>query len=250
MTHHMMSYKKIQDFPDLDPTGWLLSEKLDGYRGYWDGKRFVTRKGLSYTPPSWFTAGLPDVSLDGELWAGRGNIDQCGVVRRDDWGADGRKILLVIFDAPDVKGTYEERHKAMREIVRRAKCPWLHAHTNQRVKSRKHVERELARVEKLGGEGLVIHKPDSLYVLGKTASVLKVKSMKDDEATITEHYQGPKGKPGVYADWQGTRIKVANGFNMNGDNRPPVGTVITFGYFEQTTKGMPRFPVFMRVRAG
>src|SRR5437660_2866176 len=28
-----------------DPSGWWLSEKLDGVRAYWDGKRFVSRLG-------------------------------------------------------------------------------------------------------------------------------------------------------------------------------------------------------------
>lgn len=244
----MMSYKKIQDFPDLDPTGWLVSEKLDGYRGYWDGKHFVTRSGKSYTPPKWYTDALPNVALDGELWAGRGNFDTCGIVRRDNWGESAKKILLVVFDAQEVKGTYKERHQAMQEIVSRAECPWLHAHTNKRVKSRKWLNAELARIEKRGGEGLVIHNPESLYVHSKVSNVLKVKSMKDDEAIVVEHYQGPKGKPGVYCDWNGTRIKVANGFNLDGGNRPPVGTQITFGYFEETSSGMPRFPVFIRTR--
>src|SRR5262249_37916216 len=27
-----------------DPAGWLLSEKLDGVRAYWDGKQFLSRQ--------------------------------------------------------------------------------------------------------------------------------------------------------------------------------------------------------------
>src|SRR5688572_9578943 len=29
----------------LDPAGWLMSEKLDGVRAYWDGKQFISRQG-------------------------------------------------------------------------------------------------------------------------------------------------------------------------------------------------------------
>ena len=189
MPHHMMSYKKLQDFPDLDPTGWLCSEKLDGYRGFWDGKKFVTRSGGTYTPPKWYTSVLPNTPLDGELWAGRGNFDTCGIVRRDDWGRDAEKIIFVVWDAPKVRAPYDERHEVMQEIVAKAKCPWLHAHTNKRVKSQAWLDTELARVEKRGGEGLVIHSPDAGYLVGRSAEVLKVKSMKDDEAVVTEHYQ-------------------------------------------------------------
>ena len=43
----------------LDPSGWLLSEKLDGVRCYFDGKQFLSRQGNRYFAPDWFTAGLP-----------------------------------------------------------------------------------------------------------------------------------------------------------------------------------------------
>ena len=35
-------------------TGWVMSEKLDGVRGYWDGRQLLTRKGGALNPPSWF----------------------------------------------------------------------------------------------------------------------------------------------------------------------------------------------------
>ena len=57
--------------PGLDLQGYWVSEKYDGVRGYWDGQRLRTRGGEPITPPAWFTAGWPDTTLDGELWAGR-----------------------------------------------------------------------------------------------------------------------------------------------------------------------------------
>jgi DNA ligase-1 len=56
---------------DLDPTGWWLSEKLDGVRAWWTGTEFRSRQGNVYHAPSWFTLGLPHVPLDGELWLAR-----------------------------------------------------------------------------------------------------------------------------------------------------------------------------------
>src|ERR1700676_4826016 len=35
-----------------DPTGWLLSEKLDGVRAYWDGKQLLSRQGNRFYAPS------------------------------------------------------------------------------------------------------------------------------------------------------------------------------------------------------
>ena len=56
--------------PDLhDPTGWLISEKLDGVRCFWDGKQMFSRNGNLFVPPAWFAEILPkDIALDGELW--------------------------------------------------------------------------------------------------------------------------------------------------------------------------------------
>lgn len=53
---------------------YLVSEKFDGVRAIWTGKQFVTRQGNPINPPKWFTAPLPDVWLDGELWTKRGAI--------------------------------------------------------------------------------------------------------------------------------------------------------------------------------
>jgi DNA ligase-1 len=51
-----------------DLTGWWLSEKLDGVRCYFDGKRFLSRQGNVFHAPDWFLDGLPDAPHDGELW--------------------------------------------------------------------------------------------------------------------------------------------------------------------------------------
>ena len=58
-----------------DPKGWLMSEKLDGVRCLWDGKKMYTRNGNSFYPPDYFLKSLPsDLALDGELWTKRGDF--------------------------------------------------------------------------------------------------------------------------------------------------------------------------------
>jgi DNA ligase-1 len=59
----------------VDPTGWLMSEKLDGVRCFWNGKAMYTRNQNIFYPPDWFIAELPkDICLDGELWTGRADF--------------------------------------------------------------------------------------------------------------------------------------------------------------------------------
>jgi DNA ligase-1 len=92
---------------DTDLTGWWLSEKLDGVRAWWDGHRFLSRQGNVYHAPAWFSAGLPSVPLDGELWLDRKAFQRTvSIVRRHDQSDHWRQISFVAFDAPAAGGQY------------------------------------------------------------------------------------------------------------------------------------------------
>ena len=49
---------------DTNLTGWVMSEKLDGVRAYWDGKRLISRSGRVFNPPNTFVQGFPPFALD------------------------------------------------------------------------------------------------------------------------------------------------------------------------------------------
>ena len=52
--------------------GWLMSEKLDGVRCYWNGTQMYTRNANLFNPPKWWKLLLPtNLALDGELWTKR-----------------------------------------------------------------------------------------------------------------------------------------------------------------------------------
>lgn len=36
----------LNNYTNQDVSGWVMSEKLDGVRGYWDGTRLFTRGGV------------------------------------------------------------------------------------------------------------------------------------------------------------------------------------------------------------
>ena len=44
---------------DIDPAGYLVSEKFDGVRAVWDGRTLRFRSGLPVNAPDWFLARLP-----------------------------------------------------------------------------------------------------------------------------------------------------------------------------------------------
>ena len=63
-----MLSETIENVP-INPKGWLISEKLDGVRAYWDGRTLWSRYGNPLKPPRWVLSKLPiDIALDGELF--------------------------------------------------------------------------------------------------------------------------------------------------------------------------------------
>jgi ATP-dependent DNA ligase len=56
--------------------GWVMSEKFDGIRGFWNGKQLLTRGGQQIITPDWFIENYPPFSIDGELWTKRGDFEE------------------------------------------------------------------------------------------------------------------------------------------------------------------------------
>src|SRR5262249_8411124 len=140
----------------LDLTGWWMSEKLDGVRAYWDGKRFLSRQGNEFHAPTWFVAGFPETPLDGELWIDRRKFQRTvSIVRRQDKSDHWRELQYRVFDAPGIESGFEERLAWLKEQFRGQSAPFASLHEHERCLSVAHLQQELARIEALQGEGLM-----------------------------------------------------------------------------------------------
>jgi DNA ligase-1 len=239
-----------------DITGWWMSEKLDGVRAWWNGKRFLSRQGNEFVAPDWFVEGFPAVPLDGELWMGRKVFQQTvSVVRRKTADKSWEAIQYRVFDAPAEQQPFEERMAFLQDQVVALGNDYLRFHEQSRCEGIEHLQTELARVDSLGGEGLMLREPASVYESGRSTTLLKVKNFHDAEAVVIEHQPGKgkhKGQLGalrVRLD-DGTEFSLGSGFSEQDRNTPPpVGAVITYRYQELTDSGVPRFASFLRVRA-
>ncbi len=238
--------------PTHDPTDWWWSEKLDGVRAWWDGETFLSRRGNRFVAPDWFTRGLPDQPLDGELFGGRKQFQRTvSIARRVDAGDAWKQLEFVVFDAPEHDGPFEERLEAARGLLDGHR--WARVLEHQRCGGVEDLERRLRGVEALGGEGVMLRKPGSAYAAGRSFTLLKVKTFHDAEATVVGHLPGTGRHSGRLGALEvelvdGTRFKVGTGFkDAERDDPPPVGSVITFRYQELTRDGVPRFPSFLRV---
>jgi DNA ligase len=238
-----------------DLSGWWMSEKLDGVRAYWDGKQFISRLGNRYHAPDWFVAGLPDVALDGELWLGRKKFQTTvSIVKRQDKSDHWKQVSFVVFDAPALDDPFEKRLKFVEAYIRKQKPAYAKAHVHEACKGVEHLRKELARIEALGGEGLMLRQPGSKYAVGRSATLLKVKTFHDADAKVVGHVPG-KGKHAgrlgaleVVLD-NGIHFSVGTGFSdAERQKPPPVGSLITFRYQELSDGGVPRFPSFLRIR--
>ena len=241
---------------EVDVTGWLMSEKLDGVRGYWDGERLLSKNGNAFFPPKEFIKGLPPFPVEGEIWGGRGSFEQTvSIVKREKPHDGWLKLKLAIFDVPDAPGGFTERIALAESWFATHPSAYAFVIEQTLIESPAELEQHLARIEELGGEGLIVRKPDALYSAGRSTEILKVKNYQDAEAVVIAHLPGKgrnKGRLGsilVEID-NGIRFKIGGGFSdAERDEPPPVGSVITFKYYGKYQSGIPKFPSFMRIRS-
>ena len=237
-----------------DPTGYYISEKLDGMRCLWDGSVLRTRNGNNIFAPEQLTQELPLLPLDGELFLGRGMFQKCmSVVRSHDADIRAWKdIRFMVFDAPSIKKPFGDRLNAAKVALNTTS--WATVHDHSICTGRDHLFNVLDSVLQKGGEGIMLRKPMSLYVGGRSTDLLKVKKFHDDEAVVVGHEEGTgrnKGRMGalICKDDSGKRFKIGTGFKDSHRDVPPqIGACVTYKYQEKTKAGLPRFPVFLRVR--
>jgi len=239
----------------MDLSDWWMSEKLDGVRAYWDGKQFLSRLGNLYHAPAWFIDGLPATPLDGELWIDRKKFQRTvSIVRRQDKSDLWKEVKFLVFDAPAAAGGFEARLDFLKDALARGAAKFARLHAHERCRNLESLRAELARIESLGGEGLMLRQPGSKYVAGRSSTLLKVKTFHDAEATVVGHQAGAgrhQGRLGALlvrlAD--GTDFAIGTGFSdRERENPPPIGATITFRYQELSEAGVPRFPSWVGVR--
>lgn len=239
-----------------DPQAYLVSEKLDGVRAFWDGHSLRFRSGLPIAAPGWFTAALPPTALDGELWLGRGQFDRLsGIVRRSEpVDADWRDVRYMVCDLPGASDPFAQRAQRILKLVQAAKQPWLQAVDQRQVASAAELKQQLEQLVRDGGEGWVLHRANALWSPGRSDALFKYKSKPDDDARVVAHLPGKGRNAGRLGALllempDGQRFALGTGLTDAQRISPPaIGSVVTYRFSERTPKGIPRFASFWRVR--
>ena len=241
----------LNTYKDQNTTNWVMSEKLDGIRAYWDGKQLLTRNGKIIHAPKWFIKDYPKFEIDGELWTKRGDFENISSIVRDkipskDWSL----IKHYIFEVPNAKGGLFERL----EKVRPYENQYIKILPQIIIQNKEHQKNYFNQIEEKKGEGIVVRDPNSLYINKRTSKALKVKKFKDSECKLIGFTDGKGkylGKVGALICQLPNQItfKIGTGMDDKFRNNPPkIGTIITFKYQNLTKYGKPRFPVYLRIR--
>lgn len=149
-----------------DVSGWIASEKMDGIYARWNGSHFITTGGQVLDAPKRLSRGLGSATVEGELWAGRGEYTLVAAAYL--MPASSARWDPVDFYPFDVvaEGDYRTRTSCLK---RRLVKTWV-------LKDATDLARRLEEIRLGGGEGLVIRDPAAPYEHGRRSRwAVKVK---------------------------------------------------------------------------
>lgn len=243
----------LGEYKDQEISGWVMSEKLDGVRGFWDGKQLISRQGNPLAPPDYFVHDFPPFAIDGELFSERGKFEEIARTVRASEPKGWYQLKLHVFDVPNAKGNLFERLSVLEQYLAKHPTPYIQIIEQIPIKDKSHLMQFYQNILAQQGEGVVVRDPKADYIHGRSAQILKLKPVQDAECTVIAHHKG-KGK---YADKLGAitcenahgRFRIGSGFkDKDRENPPPIGTIITYKYRGFTAQGKPRFATFLRTR--
>lgn len=268
----------------FSPVGWYASEKYDGLRGVWTGSELVARpskkkgvlkgKVFTYVPQAVLDMLPPGVSLDGEIWMGRGQFQSVAGLSNlkiskhhpqkvvdEQWS----RVKFMVFDMPHLDEAYEVRRAELERVVQEIQKKhgrFIEVAPQVELRSMSHLNEVFDTFVAMGAEGVVVRKPASWYETKRSKDMLKMKIHADAEATVTGYVEGD----GKYVGKLGSLVcrlnptvefHIGTGFtdemreeyaNPKSQHYIPIGATVSFSYMEFTTAGVPRHPVYRGVR--
>lgn len=247
--------KYFHEDMNIDLTKYYVSEKLDGFRGYWNGKELRSKTGYAYHPPKWFIEKLGDKPLDGELWIDRDQFEEIipilnGTNNIEDW----HRVNYMIFDMPAENMTFKERVQYMEVYIPSLNLPYVKMIPQQRIADLDELKQVLDNVVEQKGEGLMLHHEGAFYGSGRVNHLLKVKKHDESKGKVIGYKPGKgkyKGMMGalIIELEDGMIVNVGSGLSDDMRRNPPeMGSVVAFIYNGLTKYGKPRFARYKRMR--
>ncbi len=232
-----------------------VSEKYDGWRVYYRAGTFYTRAGNILVVSPELAAAVDAASashggldFDGELWMGYGRTSS------DVNGVDA-SARLMFFDAPNAAHSYAERAAIL------ARVDFAHERISVVEQTVCANEAEMTAVYDAvlarGGEGVVLRLADQVYEHGVRARhFMKKKPVESCEAIVRAHHTTAGAGTKEVAGYVSSLIvesldarKAVFKVSVKTTAAPAVGSIVTVNYCQETSTGLPKFPVLVGVRA-
>jgi len=243
-----------------DPKGWYISEKLGGIRCLWNGLEMWSKNGTQYNIPDYFVEKLPKSPLDGELYMERGTLSKCMMIVKKkatdpDYNKEWNNMWFVVYDAPEAPGNFKQRLSLLKDYFgSRQETLYVRLHEQEICRGRDDAQRQLEKIEKEGGEGIVLREPNSPYTKGRSKFVLEKRSHFEAFADVIEHIKG-KSKNGAeivaslrVRTGDGKEFLINRGITDDIRQHPPaVGSQIVYKFSGELDSGKPKAPVFIKV---
>lgn len=165
LTDPAKRFTLLTDWRGEDVTGWLMSEKLDGFRVMWTGRAYVTRNGKTLSVPKSWLKGMPKTPLDGELYGGNGSLYELKGMMKRGWSG----LSFQIFDAP-IAGIFAERLAVISSLTLPAHCSLV---SHDVCEGREAFLSAGRGIYAKGGEGVVVRDPSANYEGGRSKKILR-----------------------------------------------------------------------------
>lgn len=192
----------------------FVSEKLDGVRAYWDGHAFLSRQNNQLTVIKDYMETLPTLPIDGELWTGHNLIlyliiifiylrvpwlliclfrvecvkgrngfeEVSGILHSEDFVGENLLMGYHVYDLPASDAHYNRRLLQLNHMI----LPlWTTVLQSVQFSSNEQIMQILERQDMFAAEGLIARDPQSPYIPGRTACMLKIKVKNIDFNTTT-----------------------------------------------------------------
>lgn len=236
---------------------WLVSEKLDGWRMVYDGNTdlFYSRSGEILNVPRRIREAMdllnPErLSLDGELYIGRGRFNQISGALAT--GSDA--LVYCVFDtpAPNGKAPYEKRYQQLKKLN------WSNTENAPiQLVEQKEMDTDVVVCKMMrdicnaGGEGVVIRHANAPYVPGRRSNqCLKYKPIDTDSVTVIGYHctETAKTEPEGYVSsliCQREASEKTFKVSWKSFSPPAIGSTVRIQYQSTTVNNLPRFAVLV-----
>ena len=267
MQYNQLRVREVEADPKgmLRPyVGYYISRKYDGWQMTWNGatKKLTSHSGITvFDAPEWWIQSFPDkYTIAGELIIPGKQATSVSSLRKKtcpDW----RTALFMAFDIlGTVSVPFEKRTKKLEQIVQKSctgnpACPLRYVE-QFKLTTEEDILKFFHKVTyDQGGQGVVLTRPGSFYVSGKSRDRLKLKKREDTEGRVVGYNLRDDGDLKsllVKMEKTGAVFNLGIGFSdkVRHDYKTifPMNTLIKFSYREITTSGKPKQARYVGLR--